>query len=135
MTSLGVLRSAAGIDEIRAKSTRMTEYLIDLLDGAGATVLSPRDAGRRGSHVSIQVPDAAERLGIDLSTAWRWVLKGTRGNKLESFKIGSKRMTSVEAVERFVARSNAAQPAPASTTTQRKKSIAAAERVLAQAGI
>ncbi|TXL63292.1 kynureninase [Aeromicrobium terrae] len=54
------LVAEAGIDAVRAKSTRLTSYLIDLLDEAGATVLSPRAADRRGSHVSIQVPDAAE---------------------------------------------------------------------------
>jgi kynureninase len=56
----------AGVEAIRTKSVALTDFLLDLLDSNGATVLSPRDAGRRGSHVTIQVSDAAEaakRLG------------------------------------------------------------------------
>jgi kynureninase len=56
----------AGIDSIRAKSVALTDFLLELLDRTEVTVLSPRDSARRGSHVTIQVPDAAEaakRLG------------------------------------------------------------------------
>jgi kynureninase len=56
----------AGIDAIRAKSMALTDFLLELIDRIDATVLSPRDPARRGSHVTIQVPDAAEaatRLG------------------------------------------------------------------------
>lgn len=51
----------AGLDRLRAKSVRQTEYLIDLwealLEPLGFTLNSPRDPGRRGSHVSIGHPD------------------------------------------------------------------------------
>jgi kynureninase len=60
------LVAEAGIEAIRAKSILLTEYLLELVDALGLTVVSPRDSARRGSHVSIQVPDAAglaERLG------------------------------------------------------------------------
>lgn len=56
----------AGIEAIRAKSVALTDFLFELLDRLDVTVLSPRDSARRGSHVTIQVPDAAEaakRLG------------------------------------------------------------------------
>jgi kynureninase len=56
----------AGIDAIRAKSVALTEFLLELLDRIDVTVLSPRDSARRGSHVTIQVPDArqaAKQLG------------------------------------------------------------------------
>jgi len=56
----------AGIDAIRAKSVALTDFLLELLDRMDTTVLSPRDSARRGSHITIQVPDAAEaakRLG------------------------------------------------------------------------
>jgi kynureninase len=47
----------AGIDAIRAKSTRLTEYAIkladELLTAGGVTVGSPRDATRRGGHVAL----------------------------------------------------------------------------------
>ena len=56
----------AGIDAIRTKSVALTGFLLELLDRIDVAVLSPRDSARRGSHVTIQVPDAAEaakRLG------------------------------------------------------------------------
>jgi kynureninase len=56
----------AGIDAIRTKSVALTHFLLELLDRLDVTVLSPRDSARRGSHVTIQVPDAsaaAKRLG------------------------------------------------------------------------
>ena len=56
----------AGIDAIRTKSVALTDFLLELLGLLDVTVLSPRDSARRGSHVTIQVPDATEaakRLG------------------------------------------------------------------------
>ena len=51
----------AGLDRLRAKSVKQTEYLIGLwealLQPLGFTLNSPRDANRRGSHVSIGHPD------------------------------------------------------------------------------
>lgn len=52
----------AGIDRLREKSIRQTEYLISLFDEwlapLGFTLKSPRVADSRGSHVSIGHPDA-----------------------------------------------------------------------------
>ncbi len=52
----------AGIQAIRAKSTRLTEYAIALIDARlaalGCAVGSPRDPARRGSHVALVHPDA-----------------------------------------------------------------------------
>ncbi len=52
---------AAGIEAIRRKSVRLTEYLIQLfdalLDPLGFTLGSPRNPDRRGSHVSIRHPE------------------------------------------------------------------------------
>jgi kynureninase len=54
----------AGIDRIRAKGIALTEYAIALHDARlaplGFTLGSPRDAARRGSHVSIRRADARE---------------------------------------------------------------------------
>jgi len=48
----------AGIERIRAKSVSLTSYLVDLVDAVlaplGFQLGSPRDAARRGSHVSIR---------------------------------------------------------------------------------
>ena len=54
----------AGIDRIRAKGIALTEYAIGLFDRhlapLGFSLGSPRDAARRGSHVSIRHPEARE---------------------------------------------------------------------------
>jgi kynureninase len=56
----------AGLEAVRAKSVAQTEYLIALWDAVlapqGFTLNSPREAGRRGSHVSLGHP---EGLRID----------------------------------------------------------------------
>jgi kynureninase len=56
------LLGEAGMPALRAKSTALTDYLIDLADewltSLGFTVASPRDATRRGGHVSLGHDDA-----------------------------------------------------------------------------
>jgi kynureninase len=51
----------AGLNRIRAKSVRQTEYLValwqELLQPLGVTFNSPRDPARRGSHVSFGHPE------------------------------------------------------------------------------
>ena len=58
----------AGLDRVRAKSVKQTEYLIalweELLAPVGFSLNSPRDARHRGSHVSL---GHAQGLGIDLA--------------------------------------------------------------------
>lgn len=58
----------AGIERVRAKSQRQTEYLLALWETVlaphGFYLKSPRDPDRRGSHVSL---GHAEALGIDLA--------------------------------------------------------------------
>jgi kynureninase len=50
--------AAAGLDEIRAKSTRQTSRLIDLSDAAGWKVSAARDPARRGGTVAVEMPHA-----------------------------------------------------------------------------
>lgn len=56
------LLAEAGIDRLRAKSMRLTTYLIELADAwlapLGFVVASPRDAARRGGHVILTHDDA-----------------------------------------------------------------------------
>ncbi|HEX6894535.1 MAG TPA: aminotransferase class V-fold PLP-dependent enzyme [Bryobacteraceae bacterium] len=49
-----------GVDAIRAKSLRQTQYLIDLADEAGFVVRSCRDARTRGGVVVLDVPNGNE---------------------------------------------------------------------------
>jgi kynureninase len=50
----------AGVDAIRAKSTRQTARLIELADARGYTVNAPRDPDRRGGTVAIDVDHSYE---------------------------------------------------------------------------
>jgi kynureninase len=50
----------AGMEAIRAKSTRQTSRLIELADARGFPVTAPRDAARRGGTVAFGVPHARE---------------------------------------------------------------------------
>ena len=56
------LTAAAGIERIRAKSLHQTALALELFDGwladVGFSVATPREAGRRGSHVSFRHPEA-----------------------------------------------------------------------------
>jgi kynureninase len=56
------LLGEAGIGALRAKGVLLTDYLISLADAwltpLGCVLASPRDAGRRGSHVSLRHPEA-----------------------------------------------------------------------------
>lgn len=53
----------AGIDRIRAKSLRLTRYLMDLVEhelgGMGFSIATPRVDGRRGGHVALEHAEAA----------------------------------------------------------------------------
>jgi kynureninase len=55
----------AGLEPMRAKSMRLTAYLIELADAwlvpLGCTIGTPREASRRGGHVSLCHPEA-ERI-------------------------------------------------------------------------
>ena len=61
----------AGVEAMRAKSMRMTAYLIELADAwlvpLGCTIATPREAGRRGGHVSFCHP-GAERIVAELAS-------------------------------------------------------------------
>ncbi len=48
-----------GVERIRAKSTRQTQKLIELAEGAGFRVTSPRDPARRGGTITVAVEHAA----------------------------------------------------------------------------
>lgn len=50
----------AGINAIRAKSTRQTSRLLELADARGFRVHAPREAARRGGTVAFDVPQAYE---------------------------------------------------------------------------
>jgi kynureninase len=64
-SSLAMIREA-GLESIRRKSMHITSYLVYLVDemlkgsSRGFSVGSPREPGRRGAHVALEVPGARE---------------------------------------------------------------------------
>jgi hypothetical protein len=74
----------------------------------------------------------------DLSTVWRWRLRGIRGVQLETTMRGGKRYTSVEALQRFHERVTAAADGTAvrtQTPHQRERAIERAERKADELGV
>lgn len=72
-----------------------------------------------------------------ISTVWRWIERGCRGQKLQSWLIGGIRHTSTEAIDDFLRRINSVSTTapPASTPRSRARAIAEAERELNEQGI
>jgi hypothetical protein len=84
----------------------------------------------------------AKREGVNVSTVWRWTLRGVRGVTLDTLSVGARRLTTDEAFARFVAASTAVAQGvsrPATTTvrsnSQRDVANRRAEAELADAGI
>ena len=82
----------------------------------------------------------ARQEGVSVPTPWRWANRGVRGVVLETFSVGGRRFTSIEAFVRFVEATTAAAQGlpttPASRTNrQRDAAITRAEAELAKAGI
>ena len=69
-------------------------------------------------------------------TVWRWALKGLQGVRLESLKIGGRRFTSLEAIDRFAARLTEPRPVEELGASKRRQQemIQSAERAEAVFG-
>ena len=70
-----------------------------------------------------------------ICTLYRWAQQGVRGVKLETIQIGGTCCTSLESLQRFFNRLSGDDSTPPQATRARKKEIARAESVLAEAGI
>lgn len=86
----------------------------------------------------VSLTKAAQLYDVALSTTYRWHLRGVSGVKLETTRIGGKRVTTLEALERFHAAVTAAadgvpsqRPEP---ETSRRKRLERVDRELAAAG-
>ena len=89
-----------------------------------------------------QAIELATGQRIHPATTHRWRLKGVSGVRLETVKLGGKRLCSVESVHRFVAATTSAADeaaglgkTPPRTNRQREAAIKRAERELAREGI
>lgn len=71
------------------------------------------------------VPSSRRGKKLAKSVVYRWALHGIRGVRLETYKIGGARVTSVEAIQRFVENLNAATyQTPAVSDAARAKKAA-----------
>ncbi len=80
--------------------------------------------------------------GVSDATMARWIQRGIKVKainafvKLETLVIGGRRLTSREAISRFIAAQNAdGSPAPVITPAQRRRQSEAAQAALEAAGI
>ena len=80
----------------------------------------------------------AQELDVHTSTIWRWTTRGIDGVRLESARLGGKRITSREAVKRFSAATTAAsmpyEASPVASPT-RQRAIEAAEAEAERLGL
>lgn len=73
-----------------------------------------------------------------VASVWRWILNGLNGINLESVKIGGRRYTSREAIQRFIERTTALadqKEVPVRCARQRTSAVDAAESELSKEGI
>jgi hypothetical protein len=90
------------------------------------------------SAAAREVPNRDSGRGVNVSTVWRWSLRGIRGVRLQTEMRGGIRYTSREALRRFFAATTAAangESVGARNTAKRQREIEAAERELAEAGL
>jgi hypothetical protein len=87
----------------------------------------------------LTLPEAAASLPgrPNVSTVHRWRLRGVRGVRLESCRIGGRRYTSVEALCRFAAKTTAVADGETEPRTphRRAREIARADEECRAAGI
>lgn len=101
-----------------------------MIDLQNETIQSLADGAAYIGRLTGRTPHAA--------TVWRWADKGVAGIKLEVARVGGRKYTSAEAIQRFVDRCTEADgdATPARRTTrQRERAINAAEKRLALVGI
>ena len=82
----------------------------------------------------ISLNQLAREQNVALSTVWCWCLRGIKGHRLESFSVGGKKFTTVEAFRRFVAATNAT-PIQSRSNRQRTADQRAAHKLNAEAGL
>lgn len=86
----------------------------------------------------LSVNEVAGLCRVHSSSVWRWILKGVRGRKLKTLRIGDRRVITQEALDEFI-RPAAPQPvadsAAVATRTRRLVQRRKAAAVLDSAGI
>src|SRR4051812_42237987 len=76
----------------------------------------------------------AQDQGVSVPTVWRWGSRGIRGHVLESFNVGMKRFTTVEAFGRWIAKING-EAVTSRTNRQREREQNADRKAARDAGL
>lgn len=84
-----------------------------------------------GPLLTIVAAAAAEGFAISAKTALRWAIAGTNGARLDSVRVGGRRMTTRDAMRRFVV----AQQRHDAPVSRRTLSPADVDRLLAAHGL
>jgi len=91
-------------------------------------------------YLSKKMPDRWGGKPCHISSVYRWTARGVKGVRLETLQVVGAKMTSVEAIGRFVARLSGNAPGSSETTPAKlaaagRKRLAEADRQLDAAGI
>lgn len=92
---------------------------------------------RKETPVSLAKAARSAPIPVHVTTTYRWAMRGLRGYKLETAMAGGRRVTTLEALDRFFAQITAAadgEPPPSRTSKQRERAIANAEQELERDG-
>ncbi len=79
--------------------------------------------------------EVADLVGVDLSTVWRWCLRGVRGRKLPSKRIGGRRYVLPADLEAFLADDDGEKRPPAETSEKQRRRAEKASAKLDHLGI
>ena len=66
----------------------------------------------------ISFMDVGSELGVHPTTVATWHTRGVRGHKLEAFRVGSRRYTTRDMLNRFLAAINSCTDEPAQAETE-----------------
>jgi len=96
-----------------------------MIDLTQETLISLRDVPKR-------LPPRSNGKRLHISAVYRWLLRGVRGHRLESIRIGGTTYTSEEALQRFADRLSQPRTSPSSniavSTLSRQREIDRAAR-------
>ncbi|MCC6673300.1 MAG: DUF1580 domain-containing protein [Planctomycetes bacterium] len=93
--------------------------------------------GRLLAEEPLSLNDAGRMLGKHSATLWRWSLRGVRGVRLETFRVGRELRTTRQALLRFLARLSEGRPAPEPRPTDARvrRRVVAVDATLRRAGV
>lgn len=73
---------ATGPEVIRARNLRLCHKLIDIADGHGLVVVSPRNDERRGGTVVVEMPDGLDPAALQRDLMRSGIVCDTRSNRM-----------------------------------------------------